>query len=119
MSVEENKAILKKYFEEFNKRNIDVVDELVSPDFIRHTGRGGTKTVDLEGLKEQFEEIFREEGWICVLDDMIAEGDRIAWWVHYEGGKYDGHSWCLIDRFYGGKIVESWNMTAIQKPPKA
>ena len=40
MSVEENKAILKKLIEELDKGNVDVWDELVSPNAVRHAHDG-------------------------------------------------------------------------------
>ena len=117
MSVEENKAIVKKAFEEANKGNIDAWAEAYSPNLVRHTGRGGSKTRDFESIKEQVEKAY-EEGATWVLDDMMAEGDRIALWMGFKMGEIDEH-YCFISRFSGGKIVEEWDMTAIQKPPKA
>ena len=36
MSLEENKAIVRKMFEAFNKQNLDALDELISPDYVDH-----------------------------------------------------------------------------------
>jgi len=33
MSLEENKAIVRKIFEVFNRQNLDVLDELVAPGY--------------------------------------------------------------------------------------
>jgi len=33
MSLEENKAVVRRWTEEVNKRNLAVLDELVAPDF--------------------------------------------------------------------------------------
>ena len=33
MSVEENKAMVRRWIEELNKRNVSILDELMSPDF--------------------------------------------------------------------------------------
>jgi C-1 hydroxylase len=37
MSVEENKAILRRFIEAYNNRNLQIFEELVAPDFIDHT----------------------------------------------------------------------------------
>ena len=112
MSVEENKAVLKKFFEESNKGNIDAIDEAHSPDYVHHW-HGGTK--DFEEVKEMGRGFL---GTTFSVDDMIAEGDRVALWgtVSREG-KDDSH-WCWIYRFSGGKIVETWNMISLQGSEK-
>jgi len=37
MSLEENKAIVRRFFEAFNKRNLVLLYELVAPDYVDHT----------------------------------------------------------------------------------
>ena len=113
MSVEENKAIVKRYHEGLNKGNVSITNELVSPDFVRH-GAKGAVTRDFKNLKELQEKISKVERGILITDDMIAEGDRIAWWGTLKSeGKADRHL-CFIIRFSGGKIVEDWNMIRMQ-----
>ena len=34
MSLEENKAIVRRFIEEFNKRNLAILDELIAPDYV-------------------------------------------------------------------------------------
>jgi C-1 hydroxylase len=36
MSLEENKALVRKVIEAFNKRNLALLDKLVAPDYIDH-----------------------------------------------------------------------------------
>ncbi len=74
MSSEENKAIVRRFIEELNKRNIAIMDELVAPAMI-HT------TLQVRGLEEykQFEtalwKAFPE--WLETILNMVAEGDKV------------------------------------------
>ena len=41
MSTEEPKAIIRRYLDEaWNKGNVDIIDELMVPDYARYTGTG-------------------------------------------------------------------------------
>jgi len=76
MSLEENKAIIRRYYEEANKHNIDIVDELVVPDFVDYTN----KIEGLENLKQfgnKFIKGFPDLHW--TIEDIVAEGDKV--WV--------------------------------------
>jgi len=39
MSLEKNKALIRKMVEEVNKRNLAVLDEFVASDFVDHTSQ--------------------------------------------------------------------------------
>ena len=112
MSVEENKAILRKLHEELNKGNHDIVDETFSPNAIRHIHEG---TKDFKTIKEDAVKRWGPgKGNEAVIDDMIAEGDRVALWgTGRREGKCDLH-FCFIVRFSEGKIAETWNMISLQ-----
>lgn len=74
MSLEENKAIVRRWIKEVNKRNLVVLDELIAPDFFHptHQLRGA------EGMK-QFYNMFFKGFPDCheTLEDIIAEGDKV------------------------------------------
>ncbi len=74
MSLEENKAIVRRWIEECNKRNLAVLDELIAPDFFHPTWqlRGP------EGMK-QFYTMFFKGFPDCheTLEDIIAEGNKV------------------------------------------
>jgi hypothetical protein len=36
MSIEENKALIRQFYEEIDKGNIDAMDDLVAEDYINH-----------------------------------------------------------------------------------
>ena len=115
MSLEKNKAIVRRFMEEFNKRNLAIIDELVAPDYVDHDhqlrGREVLKrfmTNELKGFPD-----FR-----MTIEDMTAEGDKV--WVRFkETGTHTGEYFGLartgkkfaitavhIFRIVNSKIVE-------------
>ena len=80
MSLEENKAIILSLYEADNKKDLTILDEVISPDFFDPSFqlRGP------EGYK-QFETAFFKAfpDWIETIEDIIAEGDKV--WVRFTG----------------------------------
>ena len=76
MSLEENKTIIRRFFEAVNKRNQAVIDDLVAPDYIDHTlQRRGRKD-----LKKFLTFLFKTfPDWHEITEDIIAEGDKV--WI--------------------------------------
>src|SRR4051812_6157422 len=82
MSVEANKAVIGRWVAAYNAGNLDIIDEIMAPDLITHTptppdgmpvaGRAGLKR-SLAGIQAALPDQHE------TLDDLIAEGDRIAW----------------------------------------
>jgi steroid delta-isomerase-like uncharacterized protein len=78
MSAEENKALVRRFVEEFwNQGNTATADELMAPEAEIHMPTG--EVVDLDGLKG-FAGAFRESfpDWHSTFEELIAEGDRVA-----------------------------------------
>ncbi len=78
MSAEENKALVRRFVEEFwNEGNMSAADELMAIDAEIHMPTG--EMVDLDGLK-RFARTFRASfpDWHSTLEELIAEGDRVA-----------------------------------------
>lgn len=118
---EENKAIIHLLFEEALQRgNLELIETIFSPDFIDHStpdqlpGHAGVKNYFLE-LRRGFPDLQ------VTLEDVIAEGDRVAVRTTWHGthlGTYEGvppagkratRSLIQIFRFENGLIVEEWN----------
>jgi steroid delta-isomerase-like uncharacterized protein len=79
MSVENNKAVLRRLIEEaFNKGNLSVVDALLATDWVYH-GIEGMELKGRDGFK-QFVSMYRTAfpDLQITIDDMIAEGDKVA-----------------------------------------
>jgi len=80
MSLEENKAIILSLYEADNKKDLRILDEVISPDFF-------DPTFQLQGPEgyKQFETAFFKgfPDWIETIEDIIAEEDKI--WVRFTG----------------------------------
>ncbi len=73
-----NKAIISRYVEATNQGELDVLDNLVVPDYVEHDPVPGQKP-GREGLKEaytMFNTPFPDLAFI--FDDVIAEGDLVV-----------------------------------------
>ena len=119
MSLEENKAIVRRMYEALNKQDLAsrlaLMDELVAPDFVEHTeklrGREAFKQFHTE-FTEGFSDIDR------TIEDIIAEGDKVWIRVKYTGkhtGEFRGLAptgkkitWTTVQiyRMVDGKFVE-------------
>jgi steroid delta-isomerase-like uncharacterized protein len=121
---EQNKALSRRVVEElFVGGNLDLADELVTPDFVGHDVAAPEPIRGPEGLKEQakgYREAFPDLQ--LRIEDQIAEGDRVvSRWIAtgtHKGdlfgiaptGKQATIEGVTIDRFSGAKIAESWDM---------
>ena len=81
MSIEENKSIARRYFlEVWNEMNLDLIDELLDPGYVRLGGRqiyGAPITPDVQkGVITRFKEAFPDATFTIV--EQIAEGDRVV-----------------------------------------
>ena len=79
MGVEENKVTLRyKHVEElFNKGNLSIADEIISPNYVYHSPAGEYKGP--EGVKQMVQawrDAFPDGRF--VIDDMVGEGDKVA-----------------------------------------
>jgi len=119
MSLERNKAIVRKYVEAYNKQDLQAVDELLAPDYFDHThqvGPDGTKQLIAMGFKA-----FPD--WHESVQDIIAEGDKVWVLLQYSGthvGDWRGLpptgnriNTMAVDiyRVVDGKLSEYWNVT--------
>ena len=78
MSAEENKALVRRFVEEFwNEGNRSAADELMAADAEIHMPTG--EVIDLDGLKS-FADMWRESfpDWHSTFEELVAEGDRVA-----------------------------------------
>ena len=122
MSTEENKALVRRFYEEIDKGNLDAMDELVAEDYVDHSppplpglahGR--------EGVKQAFR-IFREAtpGY-HQIEEQIAEGDKVVTRLTAYG-KHEGYlpgaprtgnelkmGSITIHRIANGRLVEKWS----------
>ena len=123
MSVEENKAIERRFWEEiYNGRNVDLIDELFATNYVLH-GSGG-QDLNAEGTKQMLSMYFNAFPDLHgTIEDLFAAGDRVATRSIMRGthrGEMMGIppteksiavALLSIDRIVDGKFVESWHLT--------
>jgi steroid delta-isomerase-like uncharacterized protein len=123
MSVEANKALVRKFYDEvWSKGNFDFVYQVFADDYVRHDLRPGNPPPGPGGMKQiasDFRSAFPD--LTSTLDLLIGEGDLVAarwtmrgtntgaWGGVPATGKTPSISGVNIFRFSNGKVVEIWN----------
>ena len=120
MSTEQNKALLHRIFDEWNKHNLAGIDELCAPDYVAHGALPPGFSPDRASLGQ-----LRIALWTAfpdmhiVVEDLIAEGDKVAARVTLRGthqgdfmgipptGKQVRVPGIEIDRIEDDKFVET------------
>lgn len=121
MSLEENKAIVRRILEAINTQNLASLDELVATNFVYHTP---TQQIQGLGVMKQVveEEIKGFPDLHVTIEDIIAERDKV--WIRLKEtlthtGEYRGvaptnkkltYTAVAIWRIVGGKVVEGWGV---------
>jgi len=74
MSTEENKRIVRRFYEEIDKGNLDAMDQLVAEDYQDHNPPPfpGLR-VGRDGLKQVFEIFWKATPGYHKIEDQIAE----------------------------------------------
>ena len=122
MSVEENKALVRRFYAEIDAGNIDAMDELVAEDYIDHNpppfpGLASGR----EGLKQAFEIFWKATPGHHTIEDQIAEGDKVVTRLTAVGKHEDDlpgiprtgadlkMTATVVHRIESGKLVEKWS----------
>jgi len=123
MSTEQNKTIVRRYWEEvWNQGNLAVVDELIASDFDGHPLPGepdfGRGPAGQKQLVEMYRTAFPDLR--MTIEDMTAEGDRVVvrWTARGTNtgemmgmpatGKYATVTGTFFNRLAADKIAEGW-----------
>jgi steroid delta-isomerase-like uncharacterized protein len=122
MSAEDNKALVRRFYDEIDKGNLEAMDQLVAEDYIDHSpppfpalqhGR--------EGLKQAFQIFWEATPGSHRIEDQIAEGDKVVTRLtavgkhtgDLPGAPPTGHDLemtaIVIHRIADGKLVEKWS----------
>ena len=94
---ETNTAIIRKFIDAYNSRNLEIFEELVVPDYIDHTHQ----TKGREDFKHLFTLAFNGfPDWYENIEEIIAEGENV--WVRV---------------IATGTHTGEWNLFGIPLPP--
>jgi steroid delta-isomerase-like uncharacterized protein len=123
MSAEDNKAVIRRWIEAFNERDLQGEADVLAPGFVAHVP-DAPAPLDLEGLEawRQFSGPFVEAfpDLRLTVQDIAAEGDTVAARVAFRGthrgefqglpptGKEVAFSSMEFNRVVDGKVEEHW-----------
>jgi predicted ester cyclase len=118
ISLEENKAIVRKAIEALNKQDLSLLDDLVAPNYFDHIVKQ-----DLIIVKKSLAMLHKGfPDYNFTIEDMIAEGDKVCARVTFTGthageylgfaptGKKVSYKSVTITHVVDGKIVEGWTV---------
>jgi predicted ester cyclase len=119
--AEANKALVRRWFEELDKRNFAIIDELIPPDYIDHNPPLPGLPPGREGVRQSSLTLYAAfPDAVHILDDMMAEGDkvmtRLTTRATFTGeclgfrptGKIVEVSGIAVHRIANGQLVEHW-----------
>lgn len=125
-TTEENKAVIRRYFaaidEACARGDADIIDDFLAPDFVEHDPFPGIPPTR-EGWKQVFRSFVAGAPGYHVVDDLIAEDDKVVGKVTAYGkhvgelfgipatGKDIRVTGIAIWRIRDGKIVAHWHQT--------
>jgi steroid delta-isomerase-like uncharacterized protein len=122
VTAEVNKDVARRYYEAvLNRGDLDALDELAAPDYVEHDPLPGQGT-GRDGLKDRVRMLRSAFGQQFTLEDVIAEGDKVA--VRWTGsGKHEGEFMAIpptgksftiagidIHRIQDGAMAEHWHV---------
>ena len=122
MSLEENKELVRRFYQEIDKGNLDAMDEFVAEDYLDHSpppfpglayGR--------EGVKQAFRLFWEATPGTHEIEDQIAEGDKVVTRLTARGvhkGDLPGipatsnpvtMTATVVHRIENGRLTEKWS----------
>ena len=88
MSLEENKALVQRFYATIERGDFDALNDMVHKDFVFYNQidipRPGVAGL-VEAERKNFEAF---ESFIFPIDAMVAEGDKVAAYMRFEGKGY-------------------------------
>lgn len=122
MPANDNKELVRRFYGEFyDRRNLGVIDDLFSPEYIHHSPDHPGQLIDYQDFRKRelqvasaFPDIRR------TIQDQVAEGDRVVTRSTVTGthsgnlpsipatGRKIEVEYIIINRIQDGKIVEGW-----------
>lgn len=121
MTVETNKALVRRFYDALNSRDLGLLDELYSADFVSHGGLGIGTTRGLDSLKQIIGLMLTAMPDLQFsVEDLIAERDEVVVRGRLSGthqgdffgipptGKQVSWTDSTIYRIADGRLAERW-----------
>jgi predicted ester cyclase len=118
MSIEENKAVVLRFYELFSRGEFDACKKLISPKFVSHRTTGDILAKDMANDLGKLFTAFPDLK--LTIEQMVAEGDKVAFREIAEGthkGEFMGIAptdkkfkminACIL-KIVDGKWAEAW-----------
>lgn len=123
-ALDDNKALVRRFYAEIDAGNLAAMDELVAPDFVDHDPPPIPGLAPgLVGLKQAFEIFWKSTPGTHEILDQVAEADRVATRIRARGrfaeplgeipatgGELDVTA-TSVYRVSDGQLVEHWGDT--------
>ncbi|MDQ3063298.1 MAG: ester cyclase [Acidobacteriota bacterium] len=126
MSIDQNKTLVLRFFEElWNRRKLEVADEIFAPDCVTHQLQSGVEIIAVPRNAEAVKEHIGE--WLkgfpdlnFTVEQMLAENDRVVTYATMRGthtGVWNGISdtgkevsirMMIIHQIVNQKIAADW-----------
>jgi steroid delta-isomerase-like uncharacterized protein len=122
MSTEDNKALVRRWFEETDRGNDGIIDQLCAPDYVDHSPplpSMGSGSAAVRQANAALRVAFADT--VHTVEDQIAEGDKVvtrltAYGTHQRDlpgipatGRQLTMTGTAIHRIENGKIAEKWS----------
>ncbi len=112
MESNDNKALARRVYDAFNRRDLDALDTLLALDMVDHTA-GPEQAPGREGIKAVWSYLFATYPDItATVEDLLADGDRVAARVIFSGlSAVEPRTGMMLEfaRVVEGRVVELWN----------
>jgi predicted ester cyclase len=124
VSIEHNKAVVRRYLEDLiNRGNFEVADEILAADYVNHSSGAGFGQARTEFLRSIVNMKAAFPDWHVTIEEMVGEGDLVVDRFRISAthsGSVNGiaasgrriealgmHMWRIVD----GKLAEGWYTT--------
>ncbi len=121
MSMDANKALVRRFYAEIDKGNIGIIDELVDENYLDHSPPPFPVPQGREGVRQSFLMFQKATPGFHKIEDQIAEGDRVVTRLT-SFGRHEGDlpgaprtgnelkmTSITIHRIANGRLVEKWS----------
>jgi predicted ester cyclase len=122
VGIEENKRVVERFEELITSQELDLLDELCTPDMVNHA-LAATRRAGLAGTREFLSTAGKTQFVTTTWPErfVVAEGDLVIWYGvrggHWAGGEPFGfdapegdyeRGFAVMYRLADGKIAERW-----------